>query len=126
MREGQEIMKAQVAVEGKDAETRRHAYAAEDIKAHGFQSEIVLAQVFIEEGQEQEKSRRASQTGEQTKETDQPPMTLAHMIDTEYTKTQKERFIIGCSKEESRGKYGEIQNRTVGAFGTEILSHQTI
>src|SRR5207249_6182613 len=111
----------QVAVEGKDTQSRRYAQTSKDIEVYGLEVESILAQVFIKERREQEQASRACQAGEKTKETGQPPLPTTHAIETEQGQEHKQRLIIGGSKKECSGKHRVIKHRAVRPFVVEIL-----
>ena len=54
MSEGKRVMKAEIAVESKEAESRRHKQTAQNAETDGVDAKVMLAEVFIEERQKQQ------------------------------------------------------------------------
>src|SRR5438874_13505089 len=86
----------------------------------------MLAQVFVAERQQQANASGTCQTCQQTARCTQPPVAPAHVIESEQSEQQEDRFVVGCREEEGSRKYSKIERGAPGQVGIEVFLHQAV
>src|SRR6266568_3139830 len=90
VRECKRVMKAHKAVEGKESKPCRNEHTCEHIETEGFQAKLVLIEVFIAEGDQEEQPCRAGEGRQKTRNAGQPPGTATHKVETQQREKKEE------------------------------------
>src|SRR5438874_2077227 len=86
----------------------------------------MLAQVLIHKRDKQEESSTPGQARQQSERTSKPELSMAHLVKAEQDKQEKERFVVGCGKEERCGEDGEQEEGALCYILPKVIFHETM